>query len=85
MRNIERAKALMEDMQEFAPEQAKLTNVEDLVEYLDDMDSKAEKYLYMMAARIPQGIPINKYQSEFNWIYRQVMKIIDEEIRQRYN
>ncbi|MCR5176461.1 MAG: hypothetical protein K6C05_06365 [Anaerovibrio sp.] len=85
MGNTERAKALMEDLQEYAPEKAKMTTVDELEVYLDSMEQKVFRYMEFMSARIPRGLPAGKYQREINWLYRQVRKMINDEISQMYH
>ena len=45
MSNAARAKALMEDMEAWNPEEAERTNLEELERFLDGMDKKERQYM----------------------------------------
>lgn len=84
MSNSERAKALMEDIKTWKPEEAEKTNLQELEEFLDGMSAKERGYMEVLAARIPKDLSPEEYQHELSWKRQQVMEIINEEISQRY-
>ncbi len=84
MSNAARAKALMEDMEAWNPEEAERTNLEELERFLDGMDKKERQYMEVLKERIPKDLPPDQYAKELSWKYQQVREIINDEISHRY-
>ena len=84
MSNQERAKALMEDMETWNPEEAEKTNLKELEKFLDGMDEKERRYVETMAKNIPTNLSPLEYEQELNWKRQQARELINEEISQRY-
>ena len=85
MSNRERAEALMEDIQEYAPERAKETSVEWLEKFLDGLDEKERRMMEAEKKKMPLDwdSPL-EYERELNWKRQQVQELINEEISQLY-
>ena len=89
MGNRQRAKDLVQDMEDYNPQELKRMkkkgNIQKQMEEVLDRNDRTKKSLEeTLISQIPKDLPPEEYQAEVNWRRQQAMELAQEEISAMY-